>query len=63
MLASVFETCAFNNVNVLKFLLSGAKTLDGLLRMSGYRVSASGPPGVPVAGEEPVGSEAGHTKV
>jgi hypothetical protein len=63
MLASVFETCAFNNVNVLQFLLSGEKTLDGLLRMSGYRGGASGSPGVPVAGEKPLGSEAGVTEV
>ena len=31
MLASVLETCDFNNVNVLKFLLSQEQTLDGLL--------------------------------
>jgi predicted RecB family nuclease len=35
VLATVFETCAFNNVNILKFLLSGEATLGGLLRMAG----------------------------
>jgi hypothetical protein len=38
VLASVFETCAFNNVNVLRFLLSKETTLDGLLRMAGRKV-------------------------
>jgi predicted RecB family nuclease len=32
VLATLFETCAFNNVNVLKFLLSKEQTLEGLLR-------------------------------
>jgi hypothetical protein len=32
-LATVFETCEFNNVNVLEFLLSKETTLEGLLRM------------------------------
>ena len=32
MLASVFETCEFNNVNILKFLLSKETTLEGLLK-------------------------------
>ena len=35
VLATVFETCAFNNVNILKFLLSKEATLEGLLRMAG----------------------------
>jgi hypothetical protein len=35
ILATVFETCAFNNVNVLKFLLAKETTLEGLLRMAG----------------------------
>jgi hypothetical protein len=35
VLASVFETCEFNNVNVLKFLLSKETTLKGLLSMGG----------------------------
>jgi hypothetical protein len=35
VLATVFETCAFNNVNILKFLLSKDVTLEGLLRMAG----------------------------
>jgi predicted RecB family nuclease len=37
ILASVLETCEFNNVNVLKFLLSKEMTLEGLLRMSGRK--------------------------
>ena len=41
ILASVFETCAFNNVNVLNFLLSGEKTLDGLFRMAGCKTANS----------------------
>ena len=40
VLASVFETCAFNNVNVLRFLLSKETTLDGLLRMAGRKVES-----------------------
>ena len=35
VLSTVFETCEFNNVNVLKFLLSKETTLEGLLRMTG----------------------------
>lgn len=34
ILASVFETCEFNNVNVLKFLLSKETTLAGLFKMA-----------------------------
>jgi hypothetical protein len=37
VLATVFETCEFNNVNVLKFLLSKETTLEGLLKMAGRR--------------------------
>ena len=37
VLASVFETCEFNNVNVLKFLLAKERTLEGLLKMAGRR--------------------------
>jgi hypothetical protein len=33
ILASVFETCEFNNVNTLKYLLSGSRSLDTLVRM------------------------------
>jgi hypothetical protein len=44
VLATVFESCAFNNVNVLRFLLSGEKTLDGLLRMAGRKGAISGQP-------------------
>jgi hypothetical protein len=32
ILASVFETCEFNNVNVLKFLLSKERTVESLTR-------------------------------
>jgi predicted RecB family nuclease len=35
VLATVLETCEFNNLNVLKFLLSKEATLEGLLRMAG----------------------------
>ena len=35
VLASVFETCEFNNVNVLQFMLSKEVTLKALLRMAG----------------------------
>lgn len=35
VLATVFETCEFNNVNILKFLLSKETTLEGLLKMAG----------------------------
>ena len=38
VLASVFETCEFNNLNVLEFLLSKETTLEGLLRMTGVRL-------------------------
>jgi hypothetical protein len=34
VIASVIETCEFNNVNVLQFLLSKVNTLDGLLQMA-----------------------------
>jgi hypothetical protein len=37
ILASVFETCEFNSVNVLKFLLSREQTIEGLMRMAGRR--------------------------
>jgi predicted RecB family nuclease len=35
VLSTVFETCEFNNVNVLEFLLSKEGTLAGLLKMAG----------------------------
>jgi predicted RecB family nuclease len=35
VLATVFETCAFNNVNVLKFMLTKETRLEGLLMMAG----------------------------
>lgn len=37
VLATVFETCEFNNVNVLEFLLSKEATLEGLLRTAGRK--------------------------
>jgi len=37
----VFETSEFNNVNVLKFLLSKETTLAGLLKMAGRRDESS----------------------
>ena len=44
ILATIFETCEFNSVNVLKFLLSKERTVDGLLRMAGKRVRESKSP-------------------
>ncbi len=41
VLASVFETCEFNNVNVLMFLLSQEKSIEGLERMAGRKTSGS----------------------
>ncbi len=43
VLASVFETCEFNNVNVLKFLLSKERTFKGMLRMGARRAMRSKP--------------------
>lgn len=37
VLATVFETCEFNNVNVLEFLLLKDTTLEGLFKMAGRR--------------------------
>ena len=37
VLATVLETCEFNNLNVLKFLLSKEVTLEGLLRLAGRK--------------------------
>jgi hypothetical protein len=37
VLASVLETCDFNKVNVLKFLLSKETTLEGLFHMAGRK--------------------------
>lgn len=51
VLASVFETCAFNNVNVLRFLLSGEKTMAGLLRFAGRRSEIPGTAKDAIAGE------------
>jgi predicted RecB family nuclease len=41
VLATVFETCEFNNVNVLKFLLSKETTLAGLFKMARRKVDAT----------------------
>jgi hypothetical protein len=41
VLASVFETCEFNNVNVLKFLLSKETTLAGLFKMARRKVNTT----------------------
>ena len=48
VLASVFATCELNNVNVLRFLLSGEKTLEGLLSMSGRRTTMAVNPAAPL---------------
>jgi DNA-directed RNA polymerase subunit RPC12/RpoP len=37
VLATVLETCEFNNVNVLRFMLSKETTLEGLLKMAGRK--------------------------
>jgi len=52
VLVSVFETCEFNNVNVLKFLLSKETTLEGLFKMAGRRTKTPGGPRVVVRCEE-----------
>lgn len=41
VLASVFQTCEFNNVNVLKFLLSKETSLAGLFKMARRKVNAT----------------------
>ena len=43
VLASVLETCDFNKVNVLKFLLSKEATLEGLFRMAGRETHGTPP--------------------
>lgn len=52
MLVSVIETCEFNNVNVLKFLLSKEATLAGLFKMAGRRTKTPGGARVRAGGEE-----------
>lgn len=52
VLVSVFETCQFNNLNVLKFLLSKEKTLEGLFKMAGRRSKTSGGVRIGAACEE-----------
>jgi hypothetical protein len=41
VLASVLETCEFNNVSVLDFLLSKETTLSGLFRMAGRKTESA----------------------
>ena len=41
VLASIFVTCEFNNINILRFLLSGEKTLEGLLRLGRRRCTGT----------------------
>ncbi len=41
IIASVLETCEFNNVSVLDFLLSKETTLSGLFRMAGRKTEPS----------------------
>jgi predicted RecB family nuclease len=43
VLTSVLETCEFNNVNALQFLLSKQTTLEGLLEVVGRRAKTSEP--------------------
>ena len=43
VLATVLETCEFNNLNVLKFLLSKEATLEGLSDWLGVRLVISSP--------------------
>jgi hypothetical protein len=45
VLASVLESCEFNHVNVLKFLLSKENTLEALFRMAGRSILAPSSPG------------------
>ncbi len=52
VLASVLETCEFNNINTLEFLLSQETTLDGLMRMAGRR-PISAVPGASGKGDGP----------
>lgn len=59
VLASVLETCEFNKVNVLKFLLSKETTLEGLLRMAGRERHArtSHTPSVPTQADPESGDQ------
>jgi hypothetical protein len=52
ILVSVIETCEFNNVNVLKFLLSKEMTLKALFKMAGRRAKTTGGARVRTGGEE-----------
>ena len=43
ILGSILNTCEFNNVNALKFLLSGKKSLDALVKSAnGYQAARYG---------------------
>ncbi len=42
MLSRVIETCEFNNVNALKYLISKERTLGDLFEMAGRRTKISG---------------------
>jgi hypothetical protein len=60
VLASVFETCDFNKVNMLKFILSKETTLEGLPCMAGRKRRAQPSPSInlpananPVSGGQP----------
>jgi DNA-directed RNA polymerase subunit RPC12/RpoP len=58
ILATVLETCEFNNVNVLKFMLSKETTLEGLQKMAGRRTKTSRDAGVD--GESERGCQCGR---
>jgi hypothetical protein len=53
VLATVLETCEFNNVNVLEFLLSQETSLEGLLRMAGRSAGVPGLPTQPTTLSQP----------
>lgn len=50
VMTTIFGTCEFNNINVLKFLLSKVNTLEGLLQMARRKPRQS----VPILAEAPV---------
>ena len=52
VLASIVVTCEFNSVSVLEFLLSGEKTLDGLLSLGRRKATASLEEAVTAVGDE-----------
>ena len=66
VLASVLETCEFNNVSVLDFLLSKETTLNGLFKMAGRKTEplpvlpseqTSPPPSLPPDAIQPSGGQ------